>query len=66
MATNKTTYTNTDVTEFITSYANTEQKKIDSFELLKILQDLTGEEPKMWGPTIIGFGNYHYKSLLTD
>jgi hypothetical protein len=51
-----------DVHEFINSFADTEQKKKDSFELLKIMQDFTGYEPKMWGPSIIGFGSYHYKS----
>lgn len=61
MANTKTTYSTADVYEFVDSYVNTEQKKIDSFELIKILQELTGEEPGMWGPTIIGFGNYHYK-----
>ncbi|MFD2098539.1 DUF1801 domain-containing protein [Flagellimonas iocasae] len=57
----KTTETKVDVHAFIDAFANSEQKKKDSFELLKILQDITGEEPKMWGPTIIGFGRYHYK-----
>lgn len=57
----KTTYTSVDVHEFIHSYVSTEQKKADSFELIKIMQEITGEEPKMWGPSIIGFGNYHYK-----
>ncbi len=61
MAKTKTTYTSADVHEFINSFANTDQKKADSFELLKIMQGITGEEPRMWGPTIIGFGNYHYK-----
>ncbi|MFN2394600.1 MAG: DUF1801 domain-containing protein [Bacteroidales bacterium] len=44
------------------SFANTEQKKKDSFELVKLMQDFTGYEPKMWGDSIIGFGSYHYKS----
>lgn len=57
----KTVETNADVYEFIDSFCNTEQKKKDSLELISILKDLTGEEPKMWGPTIIGFGSYHYK-----
>ncbi len=61
MAKIKSTYTTVDVEEFINSYANTEQKKLDSFELIKILKEISGEEPKMWGPSIIGFGNYHYK-----
>lgn len=62
MAEIKTKQTNADVREFINSFADTEQKRKDSFELLTLMQDLTGHEPKMWGPTIIGFGSYHYKS----
>lgn len=62
MAEIKTKQTQADVHEFIHSFANTEQKKKDSFELLKLMQDFTGYEPKMWGPSIIGFGQYHYKS----
>lgn len=50
-----------DVYEFINAFANSEQKKKDSFELIKILQDITDEAPRMWGPSIIGFGSYHYK-----
>jgi hypothetical protein len=61
MAKTKTTNTGENVIEFIKHFANTEQKRQDSYELLKLLQDLTGFEPKMWGPSIIGFGNYHYK-----
>lgn len=62
MAELKTKKTNADVYDFIVSFANTEQKRTDSFELLKIMQDYTGYEPKMWGASIIGFGSYHYKS----
>lgn len=62
MAELKTKQTTADVHEFINTFANTEQKRADSFELLKLMQDFTGFEPKMWGPTIIGFGVYHYKS----
>ncbi|MTI20790.1 DUF1801 domain-containing protein [Fulvivirga sp. RKSG066] len=61
MAETKTKETEADVYKFISSFASTEQKKKDSYELIKILQDITGEEPRMWGPTIIGFGRYHYK-----
>ncbi|HLW40979.1 MAG TPA: DUF1801 domain-containing protein [Flavobacterium sp.] len=52
--------TEQNVEEFIKSFANTEQKKKDSFELIKLMKEVTGFEPKMWGPTIIGFGSYHY------
>ncbi|MDX1587012.1 MAG: DUF1801 domain-containing protein [Balneolaceae bacterium] len=37
------------------------QKKEDSLELLDMMEKVTGEVPKMWGPSIIGFGKYHYK-----
>ncbi|MBK9331343.1 MAG: DUF1801 domain-containing protein [Ignavibacteria bacterium] len=61
MAKTKTTYTGQDVTEFVNSYADSEQKKADSFRLIGLMQEWSDSEPKMWGPTIIGFGNYHYK-----
>jgi hypothetical protein len=62
MAELKTKQTDADVFEFIDSFANTEQKKLDSYELVKLMQEVTGFEPRMWGPSIIGFGSYHYKS----
>lgn len=62
MAELKTKQTNADVETFINAFAETEQRKQDSFELLKIMQEYTGYEPKMWGASIIGFGSYHYKS----
>ena len=62
MAELKTKQNNADVSEFINSFADSEQKRIDSFELIRLIQDFTGFEPKMWGPSIIGFGSYHYKS----
>ncbi|MBN8790580.1 MAG: DUF1801 domain-containing protein [Terrimonas sp.] len=62
MAEIKTKQTDAGVHEFINSFANSEQKKKDSFKLLKLMQDFTGYEPKMWGASIIGFGKYHYKS----
>ena len=62
MAELKTKKNDADVNEFINSFADTEQKRRDSFELLKLMREFTGFEPKMWGPSIIGFGQYHYKS----
>ena len=50
------------VAEFIRSYADSEQKQADSFALLELMRETTGQEPKMWGDTMIGFGQYHYKS----
>jgi hypothetical protein len=62
MAELKTTQNDADVIEFVKSFADTEQKRKDSFELIKLMRDFTGFEPKMWGTSIIGFGSYHYKS----
>lgn len=62
MAELKTKVHDGDVSEFIDTFANTEQKKADSFELVKLMEKVTGCPPKMWGPTMIGFGSYHYKS----
>lgn len=58
----KTKQNDANVIEFIETFAATEQKKKDAFELLTFMQKVTGYEPKMWGPSIIGFGCYHYKS----
>ncbi len=57
----KTIYTGKDVTDFINTYVDNEQKKADSFQLIELLKEWSGCEPRMWGPTIIGFGTYHYK-----
>lgn len=50
------------VEDFIREFANSDQKIADSFELLKWMEEVSGYKPKMWGPSIIGFGKYHYKS----
>ena len=61
MATQKTQPTTQSITDFINSFVESEQKKKDSFELIKLMQEVSGFEPTMWGPSIIGFGSYHYK-----
>lgn len=61
MAKNKTTETEINVTDFINSYVDNDLKKEDSFRLIEFMKEWSGFEPKMWGPTIIGFGSYHYK-----
>lgn len=61
MAKNKTTATELNVIEFINSYLDNEQKKADSLQLIELMREWSSFEPKMWGPTIIGFGSYHYK-----
>ncbi|MVZ65153.1 DUF1801 domain-containing protein [Sphingobacterium sp. DK4209] len=60
MAKVKTTFTNDDVTDFLALVDN-EQKRQDSYELIKLMEEATGERAKMFGPSIIGFGRYHYK-----
>ena len=61
MAKNKTAETESSVIAFINTFVEDEAKRNDAFELVKIMQNVTGFEPKMWGPSIIGFGSYHYK-----
>ncbi|MBC3847612.1 DUF1801 domain-containing protein [Winogradskyella echinorum] len=61
MAKNKTTETEVSVNDFIESYVDNEQKKVDSYQLIDLMREWSGFEPRMWGPTIIGFGRYHYK-----
>jgi hypothetical protein len=61
MAKIKTSCTNQNVIDFINSYVDNEQKKADSFQLIELMKEWSEAEPIMWGPTIIGFGNYHYK-----
>ena len=61
MTKTKTTYTVENVIDFINSSVVNELKKADSFRLIELMEKWSDSEPKMWGPTIIGFGNYHYK-----
>ncbi len=58
---NKTTETDVNVNDFLNSYVETEQKKEDSLQLIELMSKWSGFKPTMYGPTIIGFGNYHYK-----
>ncbi len=60
MAKNKTTKTSISVNDFISALKD-ETKREDSFKLIELLKKQTGLEPKMWGPSIVGFGSYHYK-----
>lgn len=61
MAKNKTAETEVGVVDFIKAFVHTDQKKADSYRLIDLMQEWSGFEPKMWGPSIIGFGRYHYK-----
>ena len=60
MATLKTSFTDENVASFIEGVDN-EQKRKDSYALISLMEKATGEKAKMFGPTIVGFGQYHYK-----
>ena len=57
----KTKETEASVADFINAIPD-EQKRKDSFAILEMMQKATKDEPKMWGASIIGFGNIRYKS----
>ena len=60
MAENKTKPTAVDPYDFI-KQVDDERKRKDSEELIALMRKVTGKPPKMWGPSIVGFGSYHYK-----
>ncbi len=60
MPANKTKPTEISVTAFLNALPDP-AKRTDAKALVKIMQSATGEKPKMWGPSIVGFGSYHYK-----
>ena len=56
----KTKVNEASVEKFLNAVAD-EQTRKDCYEILKIMKQVTKEEPKMWGASIVGFGSYHYK-----
>ncbi len=60
MAENKTKPTPQKVSEFIAGIED-KVKRDDCRELMKLMSEITGKRAKMWGPSIVGYGNYHYK-----
>jgi hypothetical protein len=60
MAKNKTTETSLSVIDFINAVID-ENKRKDCISLIDLLKKQTGLQPKMWGPSIVGFGSHHYK-----
>jgi hypothetical protein len=60
MAEPKTKPTNESVEDFLNRVTEAERRE-DCFAVAKIMEEITGEKPKMWGPSIVGFGSYHYK-----
>ena len=59
MPENKTKPTDTSVDDYIASRAN-EQQHADSRQLMTLLKRVTRQSPKMWGPSIVGYGSYRY------
>jgi hypothetical protein len=60
MAELKTKPTQASVKEFLNQIPDKERRD-DCFAIAKMMEEITGEKPKMWGPSIVGFGTYHYK-----
>lgn len=59
MAENKTTFTGASVADYIAARGN-EQQQADCRELMDLLGTITHEQPKIWGPSIVGYGSYRY------
>lgn len=59
MAENKTKPTDADVEDYIASRAS-EQQRADCRELMTLLEKITRQPPRMWGPSIVGYGVYRY------
>jgi hypothetical protein len=57
----KTKVNDASVEKFLNTAVKDEQELKDCYEILKMMKQVTKEEPKMWGSSIIGFGSYHYK-----
>ena len=60
MAENKTKVNDASVEEFLNAIPD-EKKRADAFRVMQIMREATGEEPQMWGSSIVGYGSYHYK-----
>ncbi|HNV96052.1 MAG TPA: DUF1801 domain-containing protein [Bacteroidales bacterium] len=58
----KTKPSNQKFEDFFNEFVPDEQKRNDSIELINIMKSIINEDPKIWGSSIIGFGNYFYKS----
>jgi hypothetical protein len=59
MAESKTRYTGASVEDYLASRGN-EQQQADCRELMQMLGAITGQAPKMWGPSIVGYDSYRY------
>ena len=60
MAEAKTKPTKVSVTQFLNKIPDAARRE-DCFAIAKMMEEITGSKPQMWGPSIVGFGTYHYK-----
>jgi Domain of unknown function (DU1801). len=60
MAELKTKPTGESVKDFLNKIPDRERRE-DCFAIAKLMEEITGDKPKMWGPSIVGFGTFHYK-----
>ena len=60
MSTLKTQPNDKDVNAFLNAVERDDRRE-DAFRVLALMQEVTGEEPEMWGPSIVGFGRYRYR-----
>lgn len=58
----KTKVSDASVRDYIEDKVNNAQKREDSYEIIRLMEEVTGEPAKMWGTSMIGCGVYHYKS----
>ena len=56
----KTKVTEQNVDDFLAGVSD--KRRLEAYELIKLMKKVSGEEPKMWGPSMIGFGKYRYVS----
>jgi hypothetical protein len=56
----KTKPTEQSVSAFLAQVEDAQRRR-DCEEIVDLMREITGEEPKMWGPSMVGFGSYHYR-----
>lgn len=60
MSANKTVANDASVVAFLDSVED-ERKRADSHEMIELMRTITGDEPRLWGGSMVGFGSYHYR-----
>jgi len=61
MSKNNKTTKNDNPVEFFLDSIKDESQRNDCYTIIELMKNITNQEPKMWGDSIIGFGEYHYK-----